>query len=125
MNTRIDINRKHALWLMLAVLLLASGLRMIALETTPPGFYVDEAIESYDAYALWHTGRDHHGARFPITPGGVNDYRSQLCSRPARNNTRCHLTRSDCAAYNGHSAPFTPHRFARPIDVRGISALHR
>ncbi|MEJ5310461.1 MAG: glycosyltransferase family 39 protein [Anaerolineae bacterium] len=78
MNTHIDINRKHALWLMLAVLLLASALRMIALETTPPGFYVDEAIESYDAYALWHTGRDHHGTRFPITPGGVNDYRMPL-----------------------------------------------
>jgi len=78
MNTRIDINRKHALWLMLAGLLLASALRMIALETTPPGFYVDEAIESYDAYSLWHTGRDHHGTRFPITPGGVNDYRMPL-----------------------------------------------
>lgn len=63
---------------MIAILLLGSALRMIALEKTPPGFYVDEAIESYDAYSIWHTGRDHHGTWFPIAFGGTNDYRMPL-----------------------------------------------
>lgn len=78
MKTNVEIKKPLASALILAILLLGSALRMVALDKTPPGFYVDEAIESYDAYSLWHTGRDHHGARLPIAPGGVNDYRMPL-----------------------------------------------
>jgi len=74
----INIDKNLSLWLMAAILLLGNALRITALDRIPPGFYVDEAIESYDAYSFWHTGRDHHGTRFPITPGGVNDYRMPL-----------------------------------------------
>ncbi|HNT77175.1 MAG TPA: glycosyltransferase family 39 protein [Anaerolineae bacterium] len=74
----IAISKSWALGLMAAILLLGGALRMIALDRTPPGFYVDEAIESYDAYSLWRTGRDHHGVFLPIAPGGTNDYRMPL-----------------------------------------------
>ena len=53
---------------------------MVQLDKTPPGFYLDEASESYDAYALWRTGRDQHGNFLPLSLRSFNDYRSPLFS---------------------------------------------
>ncbi|MCU0521515.1 MAG: hypothetical protein MUF84_12570 [Anaerolineae bacterium] len=46
----------------------------------PPGLYLDEAVVGYDAYSLWHTGRDHHGQFLPIVLRAFNDYRGALFS---------------------------------------------
>ncbi|MBN2006720.1 MAG: phospholipid carrier-dependent glycosyltransferase [Anaerolineae bacterium] len=78
MKIDAEVRKPLATALILAILLFGSALRMVALDETPPGFYVDEAIESYDAYSIWQTGRDHHGAFLPLAPGGVNDYRMPL-----------------------------------------------
>ena len=47
---------------------------MVSLEQSPPGFAQDEACESYDAYSLWHTGRDQHGVLLPAVMRAFNDY---------------------------------------------------
>lgn len=53
---------------------------MLRLDQIPPGFYLDEASGSYDAYALWHTGYDQHGVFLPLALRAFNDYRSPLFS---------------------------------------------
>lgn len=41
-------------------------LRTINLVSNPPGVNQDEAVTAYDAWSIWRTGRDHHGAPFPF-----------------------------------------------------------
>lgn len=72
------LNSPRAFWLVVLIVLLGAGLRMVALEQSPPGFTTDEASETYDAYSLWHTGRDQHGLFLPATLGSFNDYRGSL-----------------------------------------------
>ncbi len=74
----ITFSRRQALALMTLILLLSSALRMVSLERSPPGFLLDEACEGYDAYSIWHTGRDHHGVLLPTVMRSFNDYRSPL-----------------------------------------------
>ncbi len=66
------------LWGIVLVLLLGSGLRMVGLEQSPPGLAPDEACNSYDAYSIWHTGRDQHGVFLPTVMRALNDYRMPL-----------------------------------------------
>jgi 4-amino-4-deoxy-L-arabinose transferase-like glycosyltransferase len=72
------VGQKRSFWLVISILLLGSALRMVALEQSPPGFSLDEACEAYDAYSLWHTGRDQHGVLFPTVLQSFNDYRMPL-----------------------------------------------
>lgn len=72
------VDQKRSLWLVIVILLLGSTLRMVALEQSPPGFALDEACETYDAYSLWHTGRDQHGVLLPTVLQSFNDYRMPL-----------------------------------------------
>jgi 4-amino-4-deoxy-L-arabinose transferase-like glycosyltransferase len=51
---------------LLAIVLLAAGLRVYGLRDLPAGLYCDEAALGYNAYSLWKTGRDENGARFPL-----------------------------------------------------------
>ncbi len=67
----------HRLGILL-VLLVGSALRIVALEQSPPGLAPDEACNSYDAYSLWHTGRDQHGVLLPTVMRALNDYRMPL-----------------------------------------------
>ena len=46
--------------------LIAGALRLVSLGEIPPGFNQDEAVNGYDAFSLWSTGRDHHGHPFPV-----------------------------------------------------------
>jgi len=57
-----------------AVLLLAAGLRLFRLDAVPPAINQDEAVHAYDAYCLLHTGKDHHGERWPIFFRAFGDY---------------------------------------------------
>ncbi len=68
--------RSRAEWLgILVVLLLAAGLRFVALEQTPAALNVDEAVNGYEAYSLLKTGRDEWGNAWPVTIRAFNDYR--------------------------------------------------
>ncbi len=49
-----------------AIVLLGAILRLVALDTVPPGINQDEAVRAYDAWCLRETGQDHYGASWPI-----------------------------------------------------------
>jgi len=49
-----------------AALLVGLGLRFVNLAGLPPALHQDEAVNGYDAYSLWLTGRDHNGHPFPF-----------------------------------------------------------
>ena len=60
--------KKHLAILYLAFIVLSGFfLRFYRLIEIPPGLLPDEAAAGYDAYALLQTGKDHHGAKFPLT----------------------------------------------------------
>ena len=39
---------------------------MIDLPGVPSSLNQDEAVYAYDAFSIFHTGRDHHGHPFPL-----------------------------------------------------------
>ena len=51
---------------LLAILLVAGGLRLGALADAPAGLNQDEAASAWNAWALLHTGRDQHGQPWPV-----------------------------------------------------------
>src|SRR5215472_9832852 len=55
--------QRIAFWLIMA---LAAFLRLYQFPNTPAGIWVDEATESYDAYALLQHGTDRWGNPFPV-----------------------------------------------------------
>lgn len=48
------------------ILWLGAVLRLYQFPHNPPGFYVDEAGVSYEAFSLLHTGADRWGIRWPV-----------------------------------------------------------
>ncbi len=77
-----DENRLNATrwaWLgLIAILVLASGLRLYGLGETPNGLFVDEASTGYDAYSLLETGRDQFGKKLPLFAQSLGDYNEAL-----------------------------------------------
>jgi len=66
---------KYIFWLLLGVIVLcAAALRLYALGTYPLLFNQDSAVQGYDAWSIWLTGRDHHGQLLPIYFKTFNDY---------------------------------------------------
>jgi 4-amino-4-deoxy-L-arabinose transferase-like glycosyltransferase len=57
---------RPVIWLSFLVLVLAAGLRFYKLDSLPPSLYWEEAALGYDAYSILQTGRDFHGASWPI-----------------------------------------------------------
>src|SRR5689334_17538217 len=56
-----------SVYILLIIALLIGGiLRFARLKEIPPGLNQDEAVNGYDAYSLFLTGRDHHGHPFPF-----------------------------------------------------------
>lgn len=61
-------------WLpLLAIVLFAAFLRLYALDSYPQFFHQDEAALGYDAWSIWNTGKDQHGAPWPIHFRTYND----------------------------------------------------
>src|ERR1044071_3960171 len=63
-HPQFTLNLIHVL--LLVVILAGSVLRFARLKEIPPGLNQDEAVNGYDAYSLFLTGRDHHGHPFPF-----------------------------------------------------------
>lgn len=59
---------RRELLALLAILLVAAALRLPQLSTNPPGLIPDEAMFTYDAWSILHTGRDQYGERLPLFP---------------------------------------------------------
>jgi 4-amino-4-deoxy-L-arabinose transferase-like glycosyltransferase len=52
--------------------------RMYHVDTNPAGFFCDEANIGYNAYTLLTTGKDEHGASFPLFFQSFGDYRPPI-----------------------------------------------
>ncbi len=65
----------NAFWIAwIAVLVAAGCIRLYQLGSYPQKFTQDEMVLGYDAFSLWHTGRDHHGALLPMNFQSFNDF---------------------------------------------------
>lgn len=60
------------------VLILALGLRVIALDKLPAGFNADEAAIGYNAFSIIETGRDEYGQFLPLSFKSFGDYKPGL-----------------------------------------------
>lgn len=70
--------RTARLWL-LAITLVAAGLRLWRLDLSPPGLNQDEAISAWISWCLLKTGRDMTGQPWPVFYGhGIGDYPATL-----------------------------------------------
>ncbi len=64
-------------YLLLAIILIASIVRLVHL-TSVPALNADEAALGYNAYSLLETGKDEHGNPWPIHFQSFNDYKPGL-----------------------------------------------
>lgn len=64
--------------LIIAILILAAVLRIALLEKNPAGFNADEAAIGYNANSLIETGKDEHGAAWPLVFRSFDDYKPPL-----------------------------------------------
>jgi len=67
--------RVFRLWLPLAIVGLAFGLRAIDLTGSPFGFFCDEASNALDAYGIGHSLHDQYGTFLPAYFRALDDYR--------------------------------------------------
>jgi len=64
--------------LLIAIIILAAGLRLWQLGSVPPSPDWDEAALGYDAYSIMHTGRDEFGKFLPVVLRSFDDYKPAL-----------------------------------------------
>ncbi len=66
-------------YILLAIIILASFLRLYKLGSYPPSLNWDEASLGYNAYSILKTGYDEHGKFMPLTNfGAFGDYKPPL-----------------------------------------------
>lgn len=65
--------KKH--FLIIAILLLASVLRLYSLGSFPAGLNADEAAIGYNAWSLLQTGKDEHSVTWPLVFRSFDDYK--------------------------------------------------
>jgi 4-amino-4-deoxy-L-arabinose transferase-like glycosyltransferase len=70
--------RRGRFAVLLAVTLLALGLRCWNLGSVPPGLDVDEVSIGYNAYAIARTGRDEYGETMPLLFRAYGEYKRPL-----------------------------------------------
>lgn len=71
-------NKKIELVLFVAIVLVASFLRLWQLGHVPPSPDWDEAALGYNAYSIKETGKDEYGEPFPIILRSFDDYKPAL-----------------------------------------------
>lgn len=62
-------------WLLLLIIILAFLLRVVKIDSTPPGLTWDEAALGYNAYSILNTGRDEYGSFLPLQLKSFGDYK--------------------------------------------------
>lgn len=65
-------------WILVAIILLASVLRLWNLNNVPPHLTPDETALGYNAYSILKTGRDEHGKFLPLIFKSFGDYKPGL-----------------------------------------------
>jgi len=66
------------LLILLAILLLATTLRIYKLGSVPNGLYSDETSLGYNAYSLLKTGKDEFGNEWPLSLKSFGDYKPPM-----------------------------------------------
>src|SRR5258706_10113089 len=61
--------------LIILILILATLLRLVALDKFPAGLNADEAAIGYNAWSLIQTGKDEHGISWPLVFRSFDDYK--------------------------------------------------
>ena len=69
--------RRSYLIILLAIIL-AAGFSFARVVHNPPGYYIDEASISYNAYAISQTGRDEFGTPWPLYFRAFGDYKNPV-----------------------------------------------
>ncbi len=64
--------------ILVAVITLGFLVRIISLESFPAGLNADEAAIGYNAWSLINTGKDEHGARWPLVFRSFDDYKPPI-----------------------------------------------
>ena len=69
-----NLNSRLLPWLLVA----AAGLALYAwgAPANPPGFFIDESSTAYNAHAVSESGRDEHGAEWPLYFRAFGDYKN-------------------------------------------------
>ena len=67
-------------WILLAILVLAIGLRLPYVSDIPSGFHADEAAYGYNAYSVLKTGRDEYGRFLPLIFESFGDSKAAVYS---------------------------------------------
>ncbi|HKB88322.1 MAG TPA: glycosyltransferase family 39 protein [Patescibacteria group bacterium] len=67
-----------AKFLLIAIILLASILRLYRLSVNPPSLFGDELDLGYQAYSILHTGRDYMGNFMPVHFHSLAEWRTPL-----------------------------------------------
>ena len=69
--------KKSTLYILIIVLL-ATAIRVIALDKFPAGLNADEAAIGYNAWSLLETGKDEHSASWPLVFRSFDDYKPPM-----------------------------------------------
>lgn len=65
-------------WIIISIIVIAFLLRFVSLDKFPYGLNADEAALGYNAYSLIETGKDEHGASWPLVFRSFDDYKPPL-----------------------------------------------
>lgn len=63
---------------LLVILLISAFIRFYHLGQVPPGLFMDEASNGYNAYSILKTGKDEYGNFLPLTIKAFGDYNPAL-----------------------------------------------
>jgi 4-amino-4-deoxy-L-arabinose transferase-like glycosyltransferase len=70
------VRRSHLI--LLAAIILAASFSFARVVHNPPGYYIDEASISYNAYTISQTGRDESGTPWPLYFRAFGDYKNPI-----------------------------------------------
>lgn len=75
----IKFSKALAKWrFLIAIIFIATILRFWDLGSNPPGLFVDEVSNGYNAYSILKTARDEYGNFLPLTFRAFGDYNPAL-----------------------------------------------
>ncbi len=72
------MNQKQTAFFIVLLLCIGFFLRVVWLDSVPPGLNSDELLMAYDGASVYHTGKDHHGDWFPLFFKQSGEYRQPI-----------------------------------------------
>ncbi|MGH9904738.1 MAG: hypothetical protein ACRD8U_04030 [Pyrinomonadaceae bacterium] len=76
-NIELSFWRRNLLrWALFLLTALAAAGYFLKVPNNPPGFFLDESSIAYNAYLIAETGRDEHGARWPLFFRAFGEYKN-------------------------------------------------